>query len=453
MSKSIKLVATLILVALCMPLAVASSREVGKYLGVVPVSVPVIGTGSMYPSLFWETGEGGPDDASQKVVEEYRTSPHMYRRFPGFSFLGRIYLYRDIGLGDMVTFQSDKTRKILEEENQDGNVGFIKRVVALPGDSVELRDGYLYRNSKLADEPYIYRPRSTYGDSTLKDCQILTVPAGKYVVMGDNRKVSSDSRGELGLVKDSDITFTLPYAEQVLYRSLWRDTSEDLELAGHPTLDSQEFYRLVNTARVSRNLPPLTPRPALANSASYKASAILAGDSDYSLANSLARANYHNIVTSEFSVSGRFTAQELLDNLLYFHDSAAQILDERYDDIGVVALNQAVDGCPTEVVVGHLGGYLPADYDQDTLDGWKELRNNLESVIPSWEQALGHPQLDQDKLTELLSLMRTRLALAREVIGVMEAREWLSPSQEERIEQDQANANRVSALVRELNGE
>jgi len=67
-----------------------------------------------------------------------------------------------------------------------GNTNFVKRVVGLPGDTVEVKGGYLYVNGEQYDEPYItHRP-----DYTLS---AYTVPEGQYFVLGDNRSNSNDS--------------------------------------------------------------------------------------------------------------------------------------------------------------------------------------------------------------------------------------------------------------------
>jgi signal peptidase I len=69
-----------------------------------------------------------------------------------------------------------------------GAEDLIKRVVGLPGDTVEGKNGKLYRNGKPVDEPYL--PRGTF----TSDFGPVTVKPGYYWVMGDNREDSADSR-------------------------------------------------------------------------------------------------------------------------------------------------------------------------------------------------------------------------------------------------------------------
>jgi signal peptidase I len=426
--------------------------EGSKLIGLKTIPVPVVGTGSMYPSLFWAKSEGGPEDEGNVVIEEYRSTPHLYKRYGGFTLLGKKYLERQIGRGDMVAFKNAQTRQILESEGKDSNAGFIKRIIAIPGDSVELRDGYVYLNAERISEPYIAAPRSTYGGEYLKDCQKITVPENEYFVLGDNRKVSSDSRFELKLVKKSDIEYILPLSEQKIYRSLWRDTSKDGDLQGQPTLSRDEFVVLVNEVRKDKHIPPLKPSSALITSSERRGQKLLVDDqTKYDMKQATSDAHYSNIILGEFVSHGHFSAKELLENLLYNAGSGKQILNSSFTDLGVSAVNREVDGCPSQVIVGHLGGYVPASYDPSTLESWKNLRDNISSVLPSWEAAVGNNQVNQDQLTALLSILYRRLELAKEVVTTMEKKEWLSDAQQARIKADEDDAKKSEVLAGELN--
>jgi signal peptidase I len=63
---------------------------------------------------------------------------------------------------------------------------FIKRVIGLPGDTVEIIDGKVYINGVKLNEPYVKRSFTYSLDK-------ITVPADSYFVLGDNRDISNDS--------------------------------------------------------------------------------------------------------------------------------------------------------------------------------------------------------------------------------------------------------------------
>ncbi|MFA6849687.1 MAG: signal peptidase I [Selenomonadaceae bacterium] len=77
---------------------------------------------------------------------------------------------------------------------QDQSRDFIKRVIAIPGDTIEIKDGRVFVNQQLMNEPYIL-------SKTRGDYPLTTIPEGTIFVMGDNRNNSEDSRfADVGFV-------------------------------------------------------------------------------------------------------------------------------------------------------------------------------------------------------------------------------------------------------------
>ena len=72
---------------------------------------------------------------------------------------------------------------------------FIKRVIALPGETVESRDGRILINGQPLDEPYLRDANETTG------VEATRIPVNHYWVMGDNRTNSKDSRS-FGAIPD-----------------------------------------------------------------------------------------------------------------------------------------------------------------------------------------------------------------------------------------------------------
>lgn len=98
-------------------------------------------------------------------------------------------------LGDVIVFKAPP----------DPNKDYIKRVIGLPGDSIMVKDGSVYRNGNLLDESkYLKSSVKTYDGAFLKNEQAVNVPQNEYFVFGDNRGESSDSR-DWGLVKRDEI--------------------------------------------------------------------------------------------------------------------------------------------------------------------------------------------------------------------------------------------------------
>ena len=77
----------------------------------------------------------------------------------------------------------------------DPDRDFVKRMIAIPGDTVDIKNGVVYINGEPTEEPYVKNhDRYNLRPSSVFPKVPFTVPEGKYFMLGDNRSNSQDSR-------------------------------------------------------------------------------------------------------------------------------------------------------------------------------------------------------------------------------------------------------------------
>lgn len=102
------------------------------------------------------------------------------------------YRFKEPQRGDIIVFRYPA----------DPQEHFIKRIIGLPGEKIEIKSGRVYLNDQLLDESKYLSP--TVNTPTFKDGSV-TLAKDEYFVMGDNREASKDSRA-FGPVKRSFFT-------------------------------------------------------------------------------------------------------------------------------------------------------------------------------------------------------------------------------------------------------
>lgn len=96
--------------------------------------------------------------------------------------------------GDIVILHSPTTQ----------DTDYIKRIIGIPGDTITINNCKVFINNNLLDEPYLASNTCTSGGPKIVDNQLVYIPEGYYLVLGDNREHSYDGRS-FGLIPRSDM--------------------------------------------------------------------------------------------------------------------------------------------------------------------------------------------------------------------------------------------------------
>jgi len=119
------------------------------------------------------------------IVNKFAYAP------PGTDLFASIFPFRTVHRGDIVVFRYP----------EDPDIDFVKRVIGLPGETLEIRDKVVYIEGKPLEEAYtVFVDPVTIPDKPMLPMRIrdqfgpFRVPEGSYFVMGDNRDRSNDSR-------------------------------------------------------------------------------------------------------------------------------------------------------------------------------------------------------------------------------------------------------------------
>ncbi len=150
---------------------------------------------------------------------------------PGDRLLGLRLTYRftDPQRGDIVVFRYPVNEAVRDEFKAEGkslsdaitksdvsHVNYIKRIIGLPGEKVEIKDAKVYINGELLDEPYLKEEWEVRNDGLSYE-----VPEGCYLMMGDNRNNSADCRywteRAVYAFSSEGLTMTDEIAESVQY--------------------------------------------------------------------------------------------------------------------------------------------------------------------------------------------------------------------------------------------
>lgn len=427
-------------------------------LGFISSPIPIAGTGSMYPTF--------PKSSEKDLIKQSKDIIGLYDFMPypnGLVLFGKRYFGYELHRGDIVLAINEKIKENSKKLYGESS-GVVKRIIALPGDSLEIRSGLVYLNSKPLIESYTAKSHSTFGEGFLGECKKITIPQNKLFIMGDNRKGSGDSR-EFGSVDFNDVKSVIPFQKQKgKLDKNYRDTLRDLSDSTKIKLDKTQYLELLNSKRNEAGVKSLKYQPLLEKSADKRGEIILeyndfsfeATKSGVTMQRSMADVGYSNITYGEAPTQGYFEAEELIDNQFQYPKTKEFLLNKDNQEVGIAEVEGEINGCPTQVIVQHFAGYVPPNYSQATIDGWQKTLSRLIEIQPSWSRLKDNSSFyqsrkqDVDRINEIISI---RIANLQAVVNKMKSNQWLTKQENDYTYQDEALYKEQEVITTRLNSQ
>lgn len=430
-------------------LVVKIFKSIGIFLFIIPLSL-IINAFVVILMLLFSVFVIGIKMPSSIIGESMLPTLINNQLFFAHPYNNWIFWEQKIGRGDIIIFQDNKT---------DGKA-FVKRVIGIPGDEIELRNGFVYINGKILNEPYVNNYRATYGGSFLSECKKIKVPNNYVFALGDNRLRSKDSR-EIGFVPEPTIEKILHFDEQGLLKERWK-RNEKVDIT-KTLLSTDEYIKMINELRRKNNLKPLSLDSKLSKSSLLRANMMLkfndlswnATQSGYPMSKSMQDAGYYNITYGEYPVLGYYSADDLYKYIDEVKNSKDFFLNKDYQDIGIASVIGNLNNCPVQLVEQQVAGYVPPNYSQSIIEGWQEALDSLRQNQTGWQNLkqnsyfYGKYKTDIDRINEIISI---RILNMDSVVTSMRANKWLSLALDAYTKTgDRALFNEQESIAKKLN--
>ncbi|GEM_PF-3524631 len=317
--------------------------------------------------------------------------------------------------GDIVSFINEETR----------GLHYLKRIIGLSGEQVSIKNGSVFINGKALLEDYTLNNLPTFGNTALIDCENYTIPRDQYMVLGDNRTVSSDSR-VLGFVREDNIDGVIKANIQEKFVSEYRQGQ-----ITKVNINPEIFLKELNRRRSENDSSVLVTYPLLNQLAGQRAGQIRDKFDEWKTKSvpvdqMLETKGYRFNKVHEFVTFGYLDEQAIIDQIFDSVNEKDHFLSTQYTEVGIGVTEKINKGCAFPVVSILLSWPAVPTYDQATIDSWaKEININRQSLsnLQAW---VGVSKIDQVKLKQLIDKIAQMQQIATKIYNKEKNREWLT---------------------------
>jgi signal peptidase I len=319
-----------------------------------------------------------------------------------------------IEYGDIISFSNLET----------GKASYIKRVIGLPGDELIIKNGLVNLNNQFLDEPYIFNGLPTYSNTFLHECVSYTVPDNTYLVFGDNRTVSQDSR-VLGYIKKIDINGIIKTHLKPKY--LLNPPQTDLSRS---IVDPVLLFAKINTFRIKNSVNSLMSDPTLSNLALHRATEIeniIENNQVFTdISESARTAGYANLLIHEYIVYGKLTEEEIINQINEIGPEKDVFLSSNYYNMAISEPQKTENACAIQITVILISWPKIPTYDQSIIDKWKSEEVSSTNLIKAVQSLTGNTGVDQVLLNKLITSLAKQTEISSRIYRKMSAREPLN---------------------------
>lgn len=344
--------------------------------------------------------------------------------------------------GDIISFINEETR----------GLHYLKRIIGKPGEEISIKNGSVFINGKALQENYTLNNLPTYGNTSIIDCENYLIPGNKYMVLGDNRTVSSDSR-VLGFINEDDIDGVIKANIQEKFIEEHRQ-----EQITKIKINPEIFLKELNQRRSKNDSSTLVTYAGLNQLADKRAEQIRDKFDEWKTQSvpvdkMLENKAYRFNKVHEFVTFGYLDEQAIIDQIFDSVDEKDHFLSTQYTEIGIGVTEKINKGCTFPVVSVILSWPAIPTYDKTVINSWlNEININNQSLsnLQTW---VGISRIDQAKLRQLIDKVAQVQQIATKIYNKQKNREWLTSKDVQDIKLHDELVSQTQDLSKELFGD